>query len=151
MPQSLSNVLIHVVFSTKNRQPFLRKPEVREAMKRYLIGTLQNIQCAPIIVNVVEDHVHILCNLNRTVSIAKLVEEVKTSSSVRIKEEGPQLREFHWQNGYGAFSVSQSNVEHVREYIANQEEHHRKLTFQEEYRLFLERHQIVFDERYVWD
>jgi putative transposase len=151
MPQSLSNVLIHVVFSTKNRQPFLRKPEVREAMKRYLIGTLQNLQCPSLIVNVVEDHVHILCNLHRTVSIAKLVEDIKTSSSVRIKEEGSQLRDFHWQNGYGAFSVSQSNVEQVFEYIANQEEHHRRLTFQDEYRLLLERHKIAFDERYAWD
>jgi REP element-mobilizing transposase RayT len=95
--------------------------------------------------------VHILCNLHRTISISKLVEELKTSSSARIKEEGELLRDFHWQNGYGAFSVSQSNVEEVRHYIENQEEHHRRRTFQEEFRLLLERHGIEFDERYVWD
>lgn len=115
MPQSLSNVLLHIVFSTKNRQPFLRDPKVRDVMTGYLVGTLRNIQCPSLIVGVVEDHVHILCNLHRTVTMAKLVEEVKTSSSARIKEEGPRLQDFHWQNGYGAFSVSQSNVDPVKE------------------------------------
>ena len=151
MPQSLANVLLHVVFSTKHRQPFLRDADVRGVMTGYLVGTLRNIQCPSLIVGVVEDHIHILCNMHRTVTIAKLVEEVKTSSSARIKEEGPKLKDFHWQNGYGAFSVSQSNVEQVREYIANQEEHHRKRTFQEEFRLMLKRHGIEWDERYVWD
>jgi REP element-mobilizing transposase RayT len=102
MPQSLSNVLLHVVYSTKNRQPFLHDPKVRDVMTGYLVGTLRNIQCPSLIVGVVEDHVHILCNLHRTVTMAKLVEEVKTSSSARIKEEGASLRDFHWQNGYGA-------------------------------------------------
>jgi REP element-mobilizing transposase RayT len=129
----------------------LRNPKARSAIKGYLIGTVQNINCPSLIVEVVEDHVHILCNLHRTMSVAKLVEELKTSSSARIKEEGPQLADFHWQNGYGAFSVSQSNVEQVKEYIANQEEHHRVRTFQEELRLLLERHGIAYDERYVWD
>jgi REP element-mobilizing transposase RayT len=151
MPQSLSNVLIHVVFSTKNRVPFLRNPDVRDVMIGYLIGTLRNIECPSLIVNAVEDHVHLLCNLHRTVATAKLVEQIKTSSSSRIKEEGPRLHDFHWQNGYAAFSVSQSNAEQVHAYIANQEEHHRQRTFQEEFRLMLERHQIEYDERYVWD
>ena len=149
MPQSLSNVLLHVVFSTKHRRPFLRKPELREVMTGYLVGTLQNLRCASLITAVVEDHVHILCNLNRTTTVAKLLEDLKTSSSVRIKEAGPELRGFQWQSGYGAFSVSQSNVEQVRAYIANQEEHHRTRTFQEEFRLLLERHGIPYDERYV--
>ena len=151
MPQSLSNVLLHVVYSTKHRTPFLRRPEVRDVMTGYLVGTLRNIKCPAVLVGVVEDHVHILCNLHRTVSIATLAEEVKTSSSSRIKEEGPQLKDFHWQNGYGAFSVSQSNVEEVKAYIANQDDHHRQRTFQDEYRLLLQRHGIEFDERYVWD
>ncbi|MEX2142269.1 MAG: IS200/IS605 family transposase [Pirellulales bacterium] len=151
MPQSLSNVLVHIVFSTKHRRPWLRTPEVRSAMTGYLIGTLQNLKCSPLIVGVVEDHAHILCNLHRTLSVAKLVEELKTSSSARIKEEGPQLADFHWQNGYGAFSVSQSNAAQVKEYIANQEEHHRLRSFQEEFRLLLERHGISYDERYIWD
>ncbi|MGD9648591.1 MAG: IS200/IS605 family transposase [Pirellulales bacterium] len=151
MPQSLANVLLHVVFSTKNRQPFLRRADVRDTMTGYLVGTLRNIECPSLIVGVVEDHVHILCNLHRTVSIAHLVEQLKTNSSARIKEERAALRDFHWQNGYGAFSVSQSHVDPVRAYIADQEEHHRTRTFQEEFRLLLERHGVAFDERYVWD
>ena len=151
MPQSLANALLHVVFSTKNRTPFLNTPELRGTMTGYLIGTLTNIDCPSLIVGVVEDHVHILCNLGRTISIAKLVEELKTSSSSRIKEEGAGVKDFYWQSGYGAFSVSQSNVEAVKTYITNQEEHHCKVTFQEEYRRFLERHGLAWDERYVWD
>ena len=151
MPQSLANVLVHIVFSTKHRQPLLRRKEVRDVMTGYLIGTLKNIDCPSLQVGVVEDHAHILCNLHRTVAIAKLVEEIKTGSSVRIKEEGPELHDFHWQNGYGVFSVSQSNAGQVKAYVANQEEHHRQRTFQEEYRLLLERHEIEYDERYVWD
>jgi putative transposase len=128
MPQSLANVLIHVVFSTKNRQPFLKTKEVRDVMTKYLVGTLHHIKCPSLIVAAVEDHVHALCNLHRTMSVSKLIEELKTSSSHRIKEEGPALAEFHWQNGYGAFSVSQSNAEQVKAYIENQEEHHKKIS-----------------------
>lgn len=151
MPQSLSNVLIHLAFSTKHRRPYLRTPKLRGTMTGYMVGILRNIKCPSLILGAVEDHVHILCCLHRTVTIARLVEEVKTGSSVRIKQEGPALGDFHWQNGYGAFSVSPSNVEQVKTYIANQEEHHRKRTFQEEFRLMLERHGIEYDERYVWD
>ena len=134
MPQSLSNVLIHLVFSTKHRQPHLRTPDLRGIMTGYMVGILRNIKCPSLITGVVDDHVHILCRLHRTMTIARLVEEVKTSSSARIKEESPALADFHWQNGYGAFSVSPSNVEQVRAYIAHQDEHHRKRTFQEEFR-----------------
>jgi putative transposase len=153
MPQSLSNVLIHVVFSTKQRVPYLRTPNLRGTMAGYIVGILRNIKCPSLIIGVVEDHTHILCGLHRTTTIAQLVEEVKTSSSARIKEEGEgaKLKDFHWQNGCGAFSVSPSNIEQVKAYITGQEEHHRKRTFQEEYRLMLERHEIQFDERYVWD
>ncbi len=151
MPQSLANVLLHVVFSTKNRTPFLNTPELLGTMTGYLIGTLRKIDCPSVSVGVVADHVHILCNLSRTITISQLVQELKTNSSARIKEEGASLHDFHWQNGYGAFSVSQSNVEIVKSYIANQEEHHRQVTFQEEYRRFLERHGLTWDERYVWD
>lgn len=151
MPQSLANVLLHVVFSTKQRKPFLKTPALRDTMTGYLIGTLQNLDCPSIIVTPVADHVHILCNLSRTLSIAKLIQDVKTSSSARIKEEGGAAEDFAWQNGYGVFSVSQSNKEKVEKYIANQEEHHRRRTFQEEYRELLIRHEIEFEERYVWD
>ncbi len=151
MPQSLANVLLHIVFSTKNRQPFLSEAADRDVMTGYLIGTLKNIKCPSLAVGVVADHVHILCNLSRTITIAKLVEEIKTSSSARIKEQGPALQEFSWQNGYGAVSVSQSNAPQVKQYVENQEEHHRTRTFEEEFRLLLEKHGVEYDERYVWD
>ena len=151
MPQSLSNVLLHVIFSTKHRQPLLRNPELRDVMTGHLVGTFRNIKCPSLITTVVEDHVHVLCNLHRTITIAQLLEKLKTNSSARIKQESPGLRDFHWQNGYGAFSVSQSNVESVTAYIVNQEEHHRTRTFQEEFRLLLKRHRVECDERYVWD
>ncbi len=151
MPQSLSNVLVHVVFSTKHRRPFLRLPEHRDTIAGYVVGILKNIHCPSLIIGGTEDHVHLLCNLHRTIAVAQLVEEVKTGSSARIKEEGLDLRDFYWQNGYGAFSVSQSHVDQVKAYIAGQAEHHRKRTFQGEFRLLLERHGIEFDERYVWD
>ena len=151
MPQSLANLLVHVVFSTKNRTPFLNTPELRGTMTGYLVGTLKEIGCPSLRVGVEAEHVHILCNLSRTMSAAKLVEELKVSSSARIKEEGTPVSDFYWQNGYGAFSVSQSNMEVVKTYIENQEEHHRTITFQDEYREFLKRHGIDWDERYVWD
>ena len=151
MPQSLANVLVHLVFSNRHRRPFLRRPEHRDVMTGYLIGTLQNVRCAPVITKVLEDHVHILSNPHRTVAVAQLVEDLKTSSSARIKEEHRALAGFHWQGGYGAFSVSQSRVETVKVYIQNQEERHHTKTFQQEFRLLLNRHGIEFDERYVWE
>ncbi len=151
MPQSLANVLLHVVFSTKNRAPFLQSPTIREQMNAYMVGTLAAIECPSLIVRTVEDHLHCLCQLSRTKSIAKLVEEMKVESSSWAKEQGAALRYFHWQAGYGAFSVSQSNAPQVKVYIANQEQHHRKVTYQDEFRLLLKRHEIEFDERYVWD
>lgn len=150
MPQSLANILLHVVFSTKDRRPFLTDRQVRDVMTGYLVGTLQGLNCPSLITGVVADHVHILCQLARTITVADLIEEVKTSSSKRIKEEGRRLRDFRWQNGYGAFSVSQSAVPEVRRYIANQEEHHWRMTFQEEFRLILAKHGLEFDERYAW-
>lgn len=151
MPQSLANVVLHIVFSTKHRKPFLQSAELKGTMTAYLVGTLQNLDCPSIIVGVVEDHVHILCNLSRTITIAKLVGELKSSSSERIKQEGPSVADFYWQSGYGAFSVSQSNIPQVKAYIANQEEHHRKMTFQEEFRILCERHGLTIDEQYVWE
>jgi len=151
MPQSLARVIIHVVFSTKNRVPFLKDAELRARLHAYMAGILQNIGCEPIFINGVEDHVHILCNLSRTVTIAKLVETVKHSPSMWMKDQGPAYADFFWQGGYGSFSVSQSNVGQVREYIATQEEHHRKVSFQDEFRALCRKHEIEIDERYVWD
>jgi REP element-mobilizing transposase RayT len=98
-----------------------------------------------------EDHVHLLFRLGRKRSLAEIVEEVKKSSSKWIKTKGPQYKDFYWQSGYGAFSIGQSGIDALKAYIANQKEHHRKKTFQEEFREFLAKYQIEYDERYVWD
>lgn len=150
MPQSLARLHIHLVFSTKNRERLISHP-VRDALHAYMATVLSNLGCAPVLINSMEDHAHLLFDLSRTVSISQAVEEVKKSSSKWIKTQRPEFGRFSWQAGYGAFAVSESNVETVRAYIANQPKHHRKRTFQEEFRLILERHGISFDERYVWD
>jgi REP element-mobilizing transposase RayT len=151
MPQSLANVLLHVVFSTKNRKPFLQNAALREELNGYMVGTLEGIECPSLIVRSVEDHLHCLLRLSRTMSIAKLIEAMKVDSSAWIKQKSPDLADFYWQGGYGAFSVSQSNVVQVKGYIANQEEHHRRISYQDELRALLRRHEIEFDEPYVWD
>ena len=151
MPQSLAKVLVHIVFSTKHRYPFLAEKNIRDEMHAYLGATCNELECAVLTVGGVADHVHILCVLSRNVSIAKLVGDVKRGSSKWVKTKGKMLTKFAWQNGYGVFSVAQSQVERVREYIAGLEEHHRKKTFQDEYRLFLKEYGVDFDERYVWD
>jgi REP element-mobilizing transposase RayT len=116
-----------------------------------MAGVLQNIGCEPIVINSIEDHVHILCNVSRKISVAELLEEVKTNPSRWMKAQGPMYRDFFWQGGYGAFSVSPSNVEQVRAYIEAQEEHHRKWSFQDEFRALCAKHGVEIDERYVWD
>jgi REP element-mobilizing transposase RayT len=150
MPQSLASLHIHLVFSTKNRDPIITDC-VRPHLHAYMATVLQNLGATPVLINSVEDHIHLLFDLGRTTSVSKAVEDVKKSSSKWIKTQGAEFAAFAWQAGYGAFAVSESNVETVHQYIANQREHHRKKTFQEEYRQFLERHRISFDERYVWD
>jgi putative transposase len=151
MPQSLAKVLMHIVFSTKNRYPFLVDKNLREEMHAYLGGTCNNLDCPVLTVGGVADHVHILYALPRNLSIAKLVGEIKRASSKWVKTKGRILTRFAWQNGYGAFSVGQSDVERVRRYIATQEEHHRKNTFQEEYRAILKEFEVQYDERCVRD
>jgi len=150
MPQSLARIPIHLIYSTKNRDPLITD-SVRELLHRYQAGIFANLGCEPIIINSVEDHAHALFELSRTVTIAEVVEEVKKSSSKWMKAQGPALAHFAWQAGYGAFAVSVSNIDQVRRYIENQREHHRDLSFQVEFREFLNRHNIPFDERYVWD
>ena len=150
MPQSLARLHVHLVFSTKHREPFITDA-VRASLHAYMATVLQNLGCAPVLINSVEDHAHVLFDLARTVSVRQVVEDVKKSSSKWIKTLGPEFAGFTWQAGYGAFAVSASKVEAVRDYIANQREHHRTKTFQEEYRTFLEQHHIAYDEHYVWD
>jgi putative transposase len=151
VPQSLAKVLVHLVWSTKNRYPFLTDKEIREELQAYLGGTCNALDCPVLIVGGISDHVHILCSLSRNLSVAKLVGELKRGSSKWIKTKGRMLSKFAWQNGYGAFSVGQTEVERVKGYIAGQEEHHRKKTFQDEYRAFLKEYEIEYDDRYVWD
>jgi len=150
MPQSLCRLLSHLVFSTKGREPWIT-PAIRDELHAYLGGVLKNIDCVPIRVGGVADHVHLFFGMNRTMSVAQVVEKLKTASSKWIKEQGPDFAAFHWQNGYGIFSVSQSDAEAVENYVRNQEVHHRKMTFEEEYRRLLERYRVDYDERYVWD
>jgi len=151
MPQSLAKILLHLVFSTKERRPFLRDRVLREEMHRYLGGILNGMDCPPVIVGGVEDHVHVLFQLSRTCTPADVVKEVKRSSSLWIKSRSPDQADFAWQNGYGVFSVGFSQLEEVRRYIAEQERHHAKTTFQDELRKLLQRYEVPFDERYVWD
>jgi REP element-mobilizing transposase RayT len=151
MPQSLVQIYVHLVFSTKDRRPFLRDTTLRGRLHAYLIGICQNQQCPPIRIGGVEDHVHILCRLSKTLDVSTLIRELKRDSSKWIKEEYPQLADFHWQNGYGGFSISPSHVEVLRAYIENQEEHHRRESFQDEFRRLCRKYGIDIDERYVWD
>ena len=151
MPQSLANVLIHIVFSTKHRQPLLKDRSLRGELHAYVISVLKSLECPSLAVNSVEDHVHILCNLSRKITIAELVEAIKTSTSKWLKTKSPDLRDFYWQSGYGVFSVSQSKRDDVVLYIQRQEEHHRGVDYQDEFRQLCAKHAIEIDERYVWD
>ncbi|MGC4072226.1 MAG: IS200/IS605 family transposase [Nibricoccus sp.] len=150
MPQSLARLHIHLVFSTKNRAPLIHD-RVRDPLHRYMAVVLKNLDCPSTLINSVDDHVHILFELARTVALSTAVEGLKKFSSKWIKTQGPELTGFAWQAGYGAFSVSASSVNAVRDYIAGQQEHHRKKSFQDEYRAFLEKHSTAFDQRYIWD
>jgi putative transposase len=150
LAQSLAQILIHIIFSTKNRYPFLI-PEVRPELHAYAATVLKSCQSPALTINSVEEHIHVLCHLSKNYAACDLIEEVKTSTSRWIKTKGGILRKFHWQNSYGVFSVSSSLVPSVKTYITNQERHHRRMTFQEEFRKFLEKYEVSYDERYVWD
>jgi REP element-mobilizing transposase RayT len=150
MPQSLSGVYIHLIFSTKNREGLIT-PGVEPELHAFLVGSLRDLGCPSLRVNGTADHVHCLFVLARTVAICDVVERVKRASSRWIKTKGPMFRGFAWQHGYGAFSVSESNIEGVKAYIDRQKDRHATRSFQDEYRSFLRKHNIVFDERYVWD
>ena len=151
MPQSLSAVYIHLVFSTKERQPFLRDRDTRESLHAYLGGISKTLDCSPIIVGGIEDHVHLLARFGRTITQAEWVKELKRVSNLWLKQQSRTYADFQWQGGYADFSVSPSNLERVKKYIANQEDNHRKLSFQDELRALLRKHKVEWDERYVWD
>src|SRR5438128_11608514 len=137
MPQSLSAVYIHLVFSTKDRRPLLRNKPTRDALHSYLGGVSKQLDCPPILIGGVEDHVHLLCRFGRTIAQAEWVKELKRLSNSWLKGQGNEYQAFEWQGGYADFSVSQSNLEQVKRYIAEQEEHHKKMSFQDELRALL--------------
>lgn len=151
MPQSLAQIYLHLVVSTKERKPFLNDAKLRDEMHKYLGGTCRNLDCPALCVGGVADHVHILCRFGRSISVADLMQELKRESSKWIKTRSEALLEFHWQSGYGAFSVSPGHMEALRIYIENQEEHHRAITFPDEFRRLLTKYGLEWDERYVWD
>ncbi len=150
MPQSLSNILIHLVFSTKNRIRLIT-PEIENELYPYTATIFRSLNCPSLTIGGTENHIHILFRFERTITVSKVVEKIKTGSSKWIKTKGFQFSKFAWQNGYGAFSIGASNISALKAYIANQKEHHRHKSFKEEYRQFLKKYQIKYDERYVWD
>lgn len=151
MSQSLVQIYVHLVYSTKERRPFLTDKTIRERLHAYLTGTCNNLKCPAIIVGGIEDHVHILCRLGKTVDVADLLRELKRESSKWIKEQDRDLSQFQWQAGYGAFSVSPSHVPPLTTYIAEQERHHQRESFQDEFRRLCRKYGVAIDERYVWD
>jgi putative transposase len=149
MAQSLSSILIHLVFSTKNREPFIT-PAIEPELHPYMAKIFRELKSPSLTIDGTSDHVHILFSLARVITVADLVEEVKTGTSKWIKTKGREFRNFHWQKGYGGFSIGQSNVATLKYYIQNQKRHHQRVTFQDEYRKFLKAYGIAYDERYVW-
>ena len=150
MGQSLVKNYIHIVFSTKHRQPLIQLL-VEAELHSYLGGICNKLDCQVLKVGGYTDHVHILCMLSKKITLIKLLEELKSHSSKWIKTKGETYQGFYWQDGYGAFSVNPSEVETVINYIANQHKHHKTKTFKEEYLAFLNKYKVEYDERFVWD
>jgi REP element-mobilizing transposase RayT len=150
MAQSLSKNYIHIVFSTKNRMQLIQPPLDVE-LYAYLGSICNRLGCNPIKIGGYTDHVHILCLLSKKITLIKLMEDLKSHSSKWIKTKGIEYENFYWQNGYGAFSVSPTEIDKIIQYIENQHEHHKKNTYTEEYRNFLNKNHIEYDEKYIWD
>lgn len=150
MPQSLSSIYIHLVFSTKYRQPLIID-KIESELYAYLGGIFRNKGCPALIVGGYLDHVHILSFLSRTITVANLVEKAKSDSSKWLKGMGEEFRDFRWQSGYGVFSIGRSGVDNVTRYIANQKAHHRGNSYQNEFRSLCRKYAVDIDERYVWD
>jgi REP element-mobilizing transposase RayT len=150
MPQSLTKLYVHIVFGTKHREPIIDK-NIESELHNYLGGIVKVLDCVPIKIGGYFDHIHILCRLSKKITIIKLLEEIKASSSKWAKTKGNKYSNFYWQDGYGAFTVSPYEVGKISRYIENQHEHHRKKTFKEEYLEFLKKNEAEYDERYLWD
>lgn len=150
MPQSLSSIYLHLIFSTKNRQPFIAD-KIESELHAYMCGIFRNKGCPALIIGGDVDHIHTLFLLSRTCTVAELVEKVKSYSSRWIKDQGKEFKDFKWQSGYGVFSIGQSGVDDVKRYIANQKVQHRDKSYQIEFRSLCWKYNVDFDERYVWD
>jgi REP element-mobilizing transposase RayT len=150
MPQSLSKVYVHIIFSTKNRQNLI-DDRIENSLYEYLGGICKGLECNPVKVGGHKNHVHLLCLLSRKVSQMKLLEEVKKQSSKWIKKKGQAYSNFYWQDGYGIFSVNPTETDRVNNYIQLQQEHHKHKSFQDEFIAFLKKYQVEYDERYIWD
>lgn len=150
MPQSLSKVYVHITFSTKNRHNII-DDSIENSLYEYLGGICKGLECNPVQIGGHKNHVHILCLLSRKVTQMKLLEEIKKQSSKWIKTKGQAYSNFYWQNGYGIFSVNPKNIDKVIDYIQSQHKHHQQKSFQDEFRAFLNKYKVEYDERYVWD
>jgi putative transposase len=152
MSQSLAKVIVHIVYTTTHRQPWLRDPILRSELYAYNATVLKkDVDSPAILINGMEDHIHILCLLSRKFAIMDVIKQSKTETSKWIKKQATTYNDFQWQAGYGIFSVSQSNVGQLKQYISGQEEHHKHMSFQDEFRELCRKHGIEIDERYVWD
>jgi len=151
MAQSLAQVYVHLVFSTKDRVGFLKDADIRRQMHAYLTTAFNGHECRALAIGGTTEHVHALCVWSRTRTLADVISDVKRVSSKWVKTKGDPFALFQWQSGYGAFSVSHSNIALVREYVEHQQEHHRTMTFQQELRALLKKHGVEFDERYIWE
>jgi len=149
MPQSLVRILIHVVFSTKNRADLIT-PEIEKGLFAYIHGIVENNASKLILANGTSNHIHLLISLGRTIGISELIGDIKRGSSLWIKTQG-DFRNFYWQEGYGAFSIGQSQIDSVIKYIRDQKQHHGETDFKTEFRSLLEKYQVEYDERYIWD
>jgi putative transposase len=149
MTHTYTHLLIHVVFSTEERAPLIAS-EMRGELFAYVGGTIREMGAVLVTMNSVPDHMHLLVSMSASLSVADLVRAIKANSSRWIHERWPERRKFAWQQGYGAFSVSESATPQVKSYIMAQEEHHRTLPFEDEFRVLLKKHNIAFDERYLW-
>jgi len=150
MGQSLVLNYVHIVFSTKNREDLI-KPDIENELFKYLGGVCNSLNCRPLQIGGYLNHVHILCSISKNISIAELIKKTKANSSKWIKSKGQELDNFYWQKGYGAFSLNPTQINLVVDYIKNQKEHHKTKTFQEEYRNFLRKYKIEYNEDYVWE
>jgi len=150
VPQSISYVPLHIVFSTRNRESFIND-EVAPNLHTYMAGIFKECGSPALTIGGTDDHIHALALLSRTISIADLIKEVKTGTSAWMKTQGRMFRNFHWQKGYGAFGVSESRVGVVETYIAKQKDHHKRSSFQDEFRRLLKKHNLPLDEEHLWD